>query len=94
MLKAWTTSDTAYELFYKDDVARGFLGAITTAGLLQTQRWHTTIVTIALGALRVTDQMGYGIESGGFGTIVSNGGQCLEKTIDKRKRRNVYIYMP
>ena len=32
-LMAWTTADAAYEKFYKDDDARGLLGAIVTAGV-------------------------------------------------------------
>jgi hypothetical protein len=63
---AWTTNDGAYERFYKDDDARGLLGAITTAGVLKSDRWHTTIAAATLGNLRFTSRGGFGPDSGGF----------------------------
>ena len=38
---------------YKDDDARGLLGAIATAALLKSERWHSTITTATLGNLRI-----------------------------------------
>jgi hypothetical protein len=67
---SWTTSDAAYELFYKDDDARGLLGAVATAGLLGTPRWHSTIATATLANLRATDQQGFGPASAGFSSMV------------------------
>ena len=81
-LLAWTTADNAYEEFYKDDDARGLLGAVATAGLLQTPRWHTTIATGVLGNLRQTTVNGFGPASERFATIVSSGG--WEKTYNSK----------
>ena len=67
---SWTTADTAYEKMYKDDDARGLLGAIATAALLKSERWHSTITTAALGNLRITAQNGFGFASGGFHGLV------------------------
>ena len=69
-LMAWTTADQAYELFYKDDDARGLLGAIVTAGVLKTPRWHTTIATATLANLRQTAENGFGPSSGPFTGMV------------------------
>ena len=69
-LMAWTTADQAYELFYKDDDARGLLGAIVTAGVLKTPRWHTTITTATLANLRQTAENGFGPSSGPFAGMV------------------------
>ena len=66
---AWTTADEAYSLFYKDDDARGLLAAVATAGLLKSQRWHTTIVTAVLGNLRMTTRNGFGPSSARFSSI-------------------------
>eukprot|EP00040_Diaphanoeca_grandis_P026893 m.151655 g.151655 ORF g.151655 m.151655 type:complete len:876 (+) comp30772_c0_seq2:72-2699(+) len=68
-IKAWTTADNAYTEFYKDDDARGLLGALGTAGLLQSDRWHSTIVTGVLGNLRVTTKAGFGPSSSQFGNL-------------------------
>ena len=73
-LLSWTTADAAYELYYKDDDARGMLGAIATASLVQSDRWHTTLVTAILGNLRTTPKNGFGPLSGGFSTMVSELG--------------------
>jgi hypothetical protein len=53
----------------KDDDARGLLGAITTAGVLKSDRWHTTIAAATLGNLRYTSRGGFGPVSGTFDHI-------------------------
>lgn len=40
-LKAWTTVDHAYTLYYGDDDARGLLGAVATVRLCTTLQLHT-----------------------------------------------------
>eukprot|EP00750_Incisomonas_marina_P032186 INCI8939.2.p1 GENE.INCI8939.2~~INCI8939.2.p1 ORF type:complete len:787 (-),score=99.24 INCI8939.2:698-3058(-) len=69
-LKAWTTVDHAYTLYYGDDDARGLLGAVATAGLLQSDRWDTTIVTGVLGNLRQTPKNGFAPSSSTFEALV------------------------
>jgi hypothetical protein len=73
-LMAWTTADAAYTKFYKDDDARGLLGAIATAGLLGGSRWHTTLVTATLGNLRATPRNGFGDASSDFDEFVGPRG--------------------
>ena len=50
-LMAWTTADGAYELFYKDDNARALLATLATAGLLRSDKWHSSLATALLGNL-------------------------------------------
>ena len=69
-LMSWTTHDGAYEEFYKDDDARGLLGAMATAGLLGSDRWHSTIATAVLGNLRATSRNGFGPSSADFKDMV------------------------
>lgn len=69
-IMSWTTSDNAYEEFYKDDDARGLLGAIVTAGALKSPRWHTTLATASLANLRVTPRDGFGPSSSGLAALV------------------------
>lgn len=69
-IKSWTTSDHAYQEYFADDDARGLLGAIATAGLLRTERWHSTIVTAVLGNLRQTPRNGFAPSSAGFAGMV------------------------
>ena len=73
-IKSWTTSKGAYELFYKDDDARGLLAAIATAGLLQSERWHSTLATGVLGNLRITPHDGFGPRSSAFAKLVDAAG--------------------
>ncbi len=56
----------AYREFYSDDDARGLLGAVATAGLLKSERWHSTIATAVLGNLRLTAKNGFGFPGGAF----------------------------
>ena len=49
---SWTTADHAYQEYFSDDDARGLLGAVATASLLRSERWHSSIVTAVLGNLR------------------------------------------
>ena len=69
-LMAWETMDHAYQLYYSDDNARGFLGAIATAGLLSSERWHSTLATGVLGNLRHTSRSGFEAESSSFASMV------------------------
>ena len=66
---AWTTDDAAYSKYYSDDDARGILGAIVTAGVLKSPRWHSTITAAVLGNLRLTSRNGFGFSSSGFDTL-------------------------
>ena len=58
-LMSWTTMDHSYQEYFSDDDARGLLGAVATAGLLKSERWHTTIATAVLGNLRATTKSGF-----------------------------------
>eukprot|EP01050_Picozoa_sp_SAG11_P014899 SAG11_NODE_1881_length_4130_cov_2.080873_3_plen_389_part_00 len=69
-IMSWATRDEAYELMYKDDDARGLLGAVATAALLKSERWHSTIATATLGNLRISSKNGFGFSSGGLKALV------------------------
>jgi hypothetical protein len=69
-LMSWTTSDHAYQEFFSDDDARGLLGAVATAGLLKSERWHSTIATAVLGNLRATSKSGFAPGSAPFSSMV------------------------
>ena len=43
---------------------------MATAGLLKSERWHSTIATATLANLRATDRNGFGPDSGGFAGMV------------------------
>jgi hypothetical protein len=69
-LMAWTTMDHSYVEYFSDDDARGLLGAVATAGLLRSERWHSTIATAVLGNLRNTPEDGFAPGSAGFAQMV------------------------
>jgi hypothetical protein len=69
-LKAWTTMDHSYQEYFNDDDARGLLGAVATAGLLKSERWHSTIATAVLGNLRQTPRSGFAPASAPFAGMV------------------------
>lgn len=62
--------DHSYIEYFSDDDARGLLGAVATAGLLKTERWHSTIATAVLGNLRNTPKSGFSPSSAGFASMV------------------------
>jgi hypothetical protein len=71
-LMSWTTLDHAYQEFFSDDDARGLLGAIATAGLLRSERWHSTIATAVLGNLRATPKSGFAPRQAVFSGMVDS----------------------
>ena len=71
-LMAWTTADKAYELFYKDDNARSLLATLATAGLLRSDKWHSSLATAALANLRETPACGFGPPSADFADLKAN----------------------
>ena len=77
--RRWVASGDAFglvscmyqeELAYRDGDARGLLAAIATAGLLRSDRWHSTIATSVLGNLRMTSRSGFGPSSKDFKDMV------------------------
>ena len=86
-IKSWTTSDHAYQEYFADDDARGLLAAVATAGLLRTERWHSTIVTAVLGNLRHTPRNGFSVSASGsavFSSMVDS--QTFDPVDGWRKR--------
>jgi hypothetical protein len=73
-IKSWTTMDHSYQEYFSDDDARGLLGAVATAGLLKSERWHSTIATGVLGNLRQTHRGGFAPGSAGFAGMVDGSG--------------------
>ena len=65
-----TRATLRYQEFFSDDDARGLLGAVATAGLLRSERWHSTIATGVLGNLRQTPRSGFAPASAGFDGMV------------------------
>jgi len=72
---SWTTG--AYDIMYKDDNARSLLGAVATAAMLESERWHSTIATAVLGNLRLTTRLGFGFTSGSFGGVTAHGWRAI-----------------
>lgn len=72
-IKSWTTLDHAYQQFFVDDDARGLLGAMATAALLKSERWHSTIATGVLGNLRTSTREGFSQSSANFASMVDPG---------------------
>ena len=70
-LMSWGSPGTGYHIYYKDDDARGLLGAVVTAALLRSERWHSTIAVGVLANLRQVARNGFGPSSGtNFSTMV------------------------
>ena len=77
-LLSWETGAAPYSLYYSDDNARALLGAVVTAGLLRSPRWHSTIAAAVLGNLRSTGTNGWPVSSAEFSSRVGQEGVGTE----------------